>query len=160
MISQPPVRLIYSSALGTLRRGVVFDAFEELSDPALNAGSGEEQIDISRSEYDAIGTATRSGGAPAKLALQEIINRHTGRDAIPELHDRFCVIDTYGDVIGVLLGDPACGFEGAEITHSIVGRIIARHTIHRFIHHPEAEIGWRFDDERGFIAPEQQEPSE
>ena len=159
-LNQPPVRLIYSVALGTLRRGVVFDTYEEMSDPALNAGPGEAQIDIARAQYQAIGEAARRGQSSPPEALQAIINAHTGRKAKWGIDDRFAVIHEGGAVIGALLGDPACGFEGAEIEHPTHGRLRLSHHTHRFVHHPEAEVGWYFHDERGFIAPPRAEDDE
>jgi hypothetical protein len=124
------VALIYSKALGTLRRIVIPDSQNsELNDPAHQAGFGEARILIPKEDYD-------HASSPAEL--QVLLNRYTGLNPGPHA-DRFVLLDPCGKVIGAIIDDPAC--------HPTPWWPAG----HSLMQHSEACVGWGHKEGFGLI---------
>jgi hypothetical protein len=126
------VAIIYSAAIGTVRRIVLPDANQELDDPAHQAGYGERRILVSREGYDQHGA-------------QELVNRITGRKPRPGIDDRFAVVDPDGNVVTAWIADPAC--------HPDISTLLPDG--HTLVQHEHATAGWTLKGRRFAAPPEE-----
>ncbi len=129
------ISIIYSAALGTIRR-IVIPTFDdsELDHPWNLPTQGEVRVLVPKAEYE----ATTHVEAHRIAGAQRFVNAATGRT--PEPHaDRFAVVAPDGKVVSAIVADPACG---APIPPG-----------HALVQHPEATHGWSYRGGRWSAPP-------
>ena len=130
--------VVYSNATGRVRR--VVDPAP--ADPASACQSAGEAVLLMRKRLGRPNTlldwqvlASRAAGK-RPIPLHPTVDAHvTATAGVPlaDAQDRYCVIDARGNIVGVVIADPACGDLGEH--HGVGCTLVA---------HPTADERWSY----------------